>query len=32
MAQGIPFTNYGVTLAACTGILERTLMQNILLQ
>lgn len=32
MAQGIPFTNYGVTLAACTGILERTLMQDILLQ
>ena len=31
-AQGIPFTNYGVTLAACTGILERTLMQDILLR
>ena len=30
-AQGIPFTNYGVTLAACTGILERTLMQGMLL-
>ena len=22
LAQGVPFTNYGVTLAACTGILE----------
>ncbi len=31
-AQGIPFTNYGVTLAACTGILERTLMQRVLLK
>ena len=31
-AQGIPFTNYGVTLAECTGILERTLMQELLLQ
>ena len=30
-AQGIPFTNYGVTLAACTGILERTLISGILL-
>ena len=30
-AQGIPFTNYGVTLAACSGILERVLMQDILL-
>ena len=25
LAQGVPFTNYGVTLAACTGILERLL-------
>ena len=25
LAQGVPFTNYGVTLAACTGILERSL-------
>ena len=31
-AQGIPFTNYGVTLAACTGILERTLMNDLLLK
>lgn len=31
LAQGVPFTNYGVTLAACTGILERTLMQDTLL-
>ena len=31
LSQGVPFTNYGVTLAACTGILERTLMQGILL-
>lgn len=31
MAQGVPFTNYGVTLAACTGILERALMGQILL-
>lgn len=30
-SQGIPFTNYGVTLAACTGILERTLMGDTLL-
>ena len=30
-AQGIPFTNYGVTLAACTGILGRTLMGDTLL-
>jgi len=32
MAQGVPFTNYGVTLAACTGILERTLMNQKLLE
>ena len=25
LAQGVPFTNYGVTLAACTGILDRAL-------
>ena len=31
LSQGVPFTNYGVTLAACTGILERTLMNGILL-
>lgn len=31
LSHGVPFTNYGVTLAACTGILERTLMQGILL-
>jgi len=31
LAQGIPFTNYGVTLAACSGILERTLMQGLLI-
>lgn len=31
-AQGVPFTNYGVTLAACTGILDRTLMNGILLE
>ncbi len=31
LSQGVPFTNYGVTLAACTGILERTLMRGILL-
>lgn len=30
-AQGVPFTNYGVTLAACTGILERALMGDLLL-
>ena len=24
-AQGVPFTNYGVTLAACTGILARAI-------
>lgn len=30
LSQGIPFTNYGVTLAACTGILERALMQDLL--
>ena len=23
LAQGVPFTNYGITLAACTGILDR---------
>ena len=32
LAQGVPFTNYGVTLAACTGILARSLMNGILLQ
>ena len=32
MSQGIPFTNYGVTLAACTGILPRTLMGESLLR
>ena len=32
LAQGVPFTNYGVTLAACTGILPRTLMNGLLLQ
>ena len=31
LSQGVPFTNYGVTLAACTGILERTLMRGILI-
>ena len=31
-AQDVPFTNYGVTLAACTGILERTLIGGMLLQ
>ena len=31
LSQGVPFTNYGVTLAACSGILERALMGNILL-
>lgn len=31
LAQGVPFTNYGVTLAACTGILERALMGDSLL-
>ena len=25
LSQGVPFTNYGVTLAACTGILERAI-------
>ncbi|MBQ5334760.1 MAG: [FeFe] hydrogenase H-cluster maturation GTPase HydF [Oscillospiraceae bacterium] len=25
LSQGVPFTNYGVILAACTGILERAL-------
>lgn len=32
VSQGVPFTNYGVTLAACTGILDRTLMQDALLK
>lgn len=32
VSQGVPFTNYGVTLAACSGILERTLMQDVLLK
>lgn len=31
LSQGVPFTNYGVTLAACTGILERALMGDTLL-
>ncbi|MBR3267695.1 MAG: [Oscillospiraceae bacterium] len=31
LAQDIPFTNYGVVLAACSGILERALMGDILL-
>lgn len=31
LAQGVPFTNYGVTLAACTGILHRTLMGDMLI-
>ena len=31
LAQGVPFTNYGVTLAACTGILQRTLMGDMLI-
>ena len=31
LSQGVPFTNYGVTLAACTGILNRALMQDTLL-
>ena len=25
LSQGVPFTNYGVTLAACTGILSRAI-------
>ena len=25
LSQGVPFTNYGVTLAACSGILDRAL-------
>ena len=32
LAQDVPFTNYGVTLAACTGILQRTLMGDILIK
>ena len=32
VSQGVPFTNYGVTLAACSGILERTLMLDVLLK
>ena len=32
LAQGVPFTNYGVTLAACTGILQRTLMGDMLIK
>ncbi|MBR6419157.1 MAG: [Oscillospiraceae bacterium] len=32
LSQGVPFTNYGVTLAACTGILSRALMGDTLLQ
>ncbi len=31
LSQGIPFTNYGITLAACNGILERALMHGILI-
>lgn len=31
LAQGTAFTNYGVTLAACTGILERALMGDTLI-
>lgn len=31
VSQGVPFTNYGVTLAACTGILSRALMGDELL-
>ena len=32
LSQGVPFTNYGVTLAVCTGILSRALMGDTLLQ
>ena len=32
VSQGVPFTNYGVTLASSSGILERTLMQDVLLK
>ena len=32
LSQGVPFTNYGVTLAACTGILSRALMGDTLLR
>ncbi len=32
VSQGVPFTNYGVTLAACSGILTRALMGGILLE
>ena len=31
MSQGVPFTNYGTVLAACSGILERSLMGDTLL-
>lgn len=31
-SQGIPFTNYGVILAVCSGILERALMGDLLIQ
>lgn len=31
LSQGVPFTNYGITLAACNGILERALMHGILI-
>ncbi|MGN0648072.1 MAG: [FeFe] hydrogenase H-cluster maturation GTPase HydF [Oscillospiraceae bacterium] len=30
LAQGVPFTNYGIALAACNGILERALMPGTL--
>lgn len=31
LAQGVPFTNYGIVLAACGGILERALMDGALI-
>ncbi len=31
LSQGVPFTNYGITLAACSGILDRVLMGGQLL-
>ncbi len=30
LSQGVPFTNYGIALAACNGILERALMHGTL--
>ncbi len=30
LSQGVPFTNYGIALAACNGILERALMDGTL--